>query len=413
MLQIDLYNRNFDYTFLSKSELIKFQKENNNVFFPYGTTEQTIIEYQIDNLNVKHFLTKEIPVPNENSLLVFYFSDGAKDIIEILLDRYANKMEYTIVIVAVSYAEAFIFSVDDNKEREYKRQFLEAKNFHLIHFEPYFEQERCYFSKKIALQNLLNFVPSVGVFHHMKPHFKNIKKDKRIGFHLNKINNWSRHAIFDILAEHFSDKKDKLLITVNKHKINKNLNITTELVNKFGDNIFDEYQNFNYGVHTYEEFYNEDWYLPNLFDCSLKSDMELVYETNAWEEDYRKHLTEKTLKHLMLGKPFIHIEPVMYQIMEKYGFKNYDCLYNEDIIKLYKELNFFGEGNTNPEKYKESNFKEHFINMINRLVNMSDNEWSDLMIQCNEIAEYNYNLITEILFEENIRDLLKKIKNNE
>jgi hypothetical protein len=411
MLHIDLYNRKFDYTFLSKSELIHFQKQNNNVFFPYGTTEETIIEYEIDNFSVKHYFTKKIPVPNENSLLVFYFSDGAKDIIEFLLDTYANKMEYTIVIVAVSYAEAYIFSVNDEKERQYKKQFLDAKNFHLIHFEPYFEQERCYFLKKIALQNLLNFVPSVGVFHHMKPHFKGIKKDKRIGFHLNKINNWSRHAIFDILAENFSDRKDKLFITLNKNKINPNLDITKDLIKKFGDNIFDEYENFNYGVHTYEEFYNEDWYLPNLFDYSLKSDIELVYETNAWEEDYKKHFTEKTLKHIMLGKPFIHIEPVMYQIMDKYGFKNYDCLYTENLIQLYKDTNVFGENNTSPEEYKKSNFKEYFIDTIKRLIDMPENEWNDLMIQCEQIAEYNYNLITEVLFEENIREILKTIKN--
>jgi hypothetical protein len=411
MLHIDLYNRKFDYTFLSKSELIHFQKQNNNVFFTWYTTEETIIEYEIDNFSVKHYFTKDLPIANKNSLLVYYFADGALSLIGKLFDEYSNKMEYTIVIVAVSYAEAYIFSSNYEIEKEYKQLFINAKNFHLIHFEPYFEQERCYFLKKIALQNLLNFVPSVGVFHYMKPHFKSIKKDKRIGFHLNKINNWSRYTIFDILVEHFSNKKDKLFITLNKSKINPNLDIIQDLINKFGDKIFDEYQNFNYAIHTYEEFYNEDWYLPNLFDYSLKSDIELVYETNAWEEDYKKHFTEKTLKHLMLGKPFIHIEPVMYQIMEKYGFKNYDCLYDENLIKLYKELSFFGEGNTNPEKYKESNFKEYFIDTIKRLIDMPENKWNDLMIQCEQIAEYNYNLITEVLFEENIREILKTIKN--
>ena len=147
----------------------------------------------------------------------------------------------------------------------------------------------------------------------MFPYFSIIKKKYRIGYHINRFNSFDRVFWLDALIRCGYEKINKtLFLTINKNQfdLKSNSEIREQLEQSYSSQIFDEIENKNnFGVHTFAPFYTEDWYLPNLFDFSLKSDIEIVYETNAFEWDYKKHLTEKTFKHLMLGKPFVCIEP--------------------------------------------------------------------------------------------------------
>jgi hypothetical protein len=40
---------------------------------------------------------------------------------------------------------------------------------------------------------------------------------------------------------------------------------------------------------------------------------------------------------------------------------------------------------------------------------MSEKQWENILDECKEIAEHNYQIITKVLFEENIRDIIKQI----
>lgn len=406
MLEIDLYNRNLDFTFFSKSEINKIKEKYGDDIIPNHLGNEFGVTIEYDDFRIKYNLSKEIPKPRKNVLLVWYFLDGDITILNALFERYSNKKDYKIVVVAESYAEAWMFGIKPEKEKLYKDKFLKASNFYLIHFEPFFKQDRCFFSKKIALQNLLNVVPSVGVYHWMHPYFNSIKKLKRVGFHLNRINQQSRFIFTKIMFKNKFFEHKNMFFTLNKNQIDYNNAEIVNIQNQFGYDIFNKTSNESYGVHTFQPFYLPDWYLPNLFDLSLKSDIEIVYETTTSDDLELKHLTEKTIKHLMLGKPIFFCEPIAYYILSYLGYKNYDCLYTDDLLKKYKEYDLFDENKNkiDLEKYTDLQTKN-----IEWLLNMPEKQWESILEETKEIAENNYQIITKILFEENIRDIIKQI----
>jgi hypothetical protein len=146
--------------------------------------------------------------------------------------------------------------------------------------------------------------------------------------------------------------------------------------------------------------------LPNLFDLSLKSDIEIVYETTTADNLELKHLTEKTIKHLMLGKPIFFCEPIAYYILSYFGYKNYDSLYTKELLEKYKEYDLFDDT-------KNQIFLQEYVELqtknVEWLLNMSEKQWENILDECKEIAEHNYQIITKVLFEENIRDIIKQI----
>ena len=406
MLEIDLYNRNLDFTLFSKSEISEIKKKYSDDIIPNNLGQKFSVTIEFDNTIINYNLTQEIPVPRKNVLFVWYFTDGDKTVLNALLKEYANKKDYKIIIVAESYAEAWMFHIKLDEEKQYKDRFLKSKNFFLIHFEPFFKQDRCFFSKKIALQNLLNVVPSVGVYHWMHPYFNSIKKQKRIGFHLNRLNQQSRYIFTKIMLYNDFYKNDKMFFTLNKNQINYKNDEIINIQSELGNDIFDNLSNDSYGLHTFQPFYLPDWYLPNLFDLSLKSDIEIVYETTSADELELKHLTEKTIKHLMLGKPIFFCEPMSYCILSKYGYKNYDCLYSKELLEKYKEYDVYDNTENGPNL---QNYMELQTKNVKWLLEMPNKEWESILDECKEIAEYNYKIITNVLYEETIRELIKEI----
>lgn len=406
MLEIDLYNRNLDFTLFSKSEVSEIKKKYGDDIIPNNLGNEFGVNIEYDDISIKYSLSKEIPVPRKNVLLVWYFVDGDITILNALLDNYSNKKGYKIIVVAESYAEAWMFSIYNDKEKLYKDRFLQAKNFYLIHFEPFFKQERCFFSKKIALQNLLNVVPSVGVYHWMHPYFNSIKKPNRVGLHLNRLNQQARIIFAKMMFKHNFFEHKNMFFTLNKNQINYTNSEIIKIQDELGYDIFDKVNNENYGVHTFQPFYLTDWYLPNLFDLSLKSDIEIVYETTTADNLELKHLTEKTIKHLMLGKPIFFCEPIAYYILSYFGYKNYDSLYTKELLEKYKEYDLFDDT-------KNQIFLQEYVELqtknVEWLLNMPEKQWENILEECKEIAEHNYQIITKVLFEENIRDIIKQI----
>jgi hypothetical protein len=412
MIEIDVKNTRFDFTLFSKSEIISLKKQKLiNIIENDERTQNDTFEIINSNLKVNYHRNQNILVePRENIPFILYFDDNELNTIDYYIEKYSNNKSYLIIIVSVSCGESFIFERKRDVEFEYKEKLKKINNFYLIHFEPFFLQDRCFFNQKIALQNLLGFVPSVGAYHHMHDYFNLIKKNKRIGFHLNRINQSIRVNWLRVMLKNDLYKNDKIYFTLNKFAINNHWDETINIKNDFGDDIFDKIpSNDTFGIHTWEDFYLEDWYLPNLFDLSLKSDIEIVYETTMREELEFINYTEKTIKHIMLGKPVYFTDPMAYSLLNYYGYKNYDCLYTKEILEIYKNFNF--NDKSSPRIFQ--NMEKDMINLhhenIKWLLEMPNEEWENIKEICNQIGKENHNKMDKVLFEETIMDNIKNI----
>ena len=123
------------------------------------------------------------------------------------------------------------------------------------------------------------------------------------------------------------------------------------------------------------------------FDLSdyESTDVEIVLETLF--DDQRWHLTEKTLRPIACGQPFVLASsPNSLQYLKKYGFKTFDSVWNENydtiqdplqrlhaIVNTMKEIASWDE-NTRQinlskaklicEHNKQMFFSQHFLNLI-------------------------------------------------
>jgi hypothetical protein len=76
MLEIDLYNRNLDFTLFSKSEISEIKKKYGDDIIPNSVGKKFGVKLEFDNTIINYSLTQEIPVPRKNVLCVWYFIDG-------------------------------------------------------------------------------------------------------------------------------------------------------------------------------------------------------------------------------------------------------------------------------------------------------------------------------------------------
>ena len=111
-------------------------------------------------------------------------------------------------------------------------------------------------------------------------------------------------------------------------------------------------------------------------------------------------LSEKTLKLLYLGKPFIPSDPVTHQLLRKLGFKSYSPLltpqlkmrYNMDLKELPHNTHwdYLGALKAN----------------IDWLLNLPIDEWNVLIKEVNEIGDFNRNLCNKLLFDTSLLDIV-------
>ena len=70
---------------------------------------------------------------------------------------------------------------------------------------------------------------------------------------------------------------------------------------------------------SYDNGLSDNSYTLQFLEQTIKSSVEIVYEswTHTVIESHNIKLTEKTLKHVYLGKPFIHADPFAHQTLIK------------------------------------------------------------------------------------------------
>ena len=76
------------------------------------------------------------------------------------------------------------------------------------------------------------------------------------------------------------------------------------------------------------------------------------------------------------------------------------------MLEKYKEYDVYDNTENGPNL---QNYMELQTKNVKWLLEMPNKEWESILDECKEIAEYNYKIITNVLYEETIRELIKEI----
>lgn len=257
------------------------------------------------------------------------------------------------------------------------------------------------FSPKIQIQSYFNNKKLEGLDCYLFGHetFIKHKKEKRIGVHINKLSNYLRFY----LAENFINKGyDKIFSTLNKNNIlNKNLENYEEIKSLF--NFSSEYSEFD----STENGLTYLWYVKQLFEQGMKSEMEVVYETHTYfpHKKWCFKFTEKTIKHLYLGKPFIHTDPVAHQLLSFNGFRNYKDLYLDELVQFFNDWDTDNVTNEKSLRVYFSILKKN----IEWLNDMSENEWFERYDASLFLAKENRNRVLDLIYNTSLLDEIKTL----
>ena len=249
------------------------------------------------------------------------------------------------------------------------------------------------FDPKLHIQNYYNqpFAFPYGLFLYGNDVFKREPNKKRIGIHFNKVHNKFRKSIYE---NYINNTDNNLFFTVNN-----------ECSNNFEGNITTNYLSpmFNPNLQIHGLSYHV--YIDGFLNLNIKSEMEVVYETSTTTADTKEEIkwNEKTIKHLFLGKPFIHMDPVAHKLMEINGFKPYHSLYTNELLDIYNNVDM-----SILLKDQEHYWLGSLIKNIDWLTNMDEDEWRNRIQESNKIADENKKRVLDLIFN---TSLLKYITN--
>jgi hypothetical protein len=131
-------------------------------------------------------------------------------------------------------------------------------------------------------------------------------------------------------------------------------------------------------------------FIINAIHESLESFVHVVTETCFWEE--KKHLTEKIFKPIVLKQPFILLgcaNNLAY--LKEYGFKTFDRWWDESYDQCQDPIKRI----------------DMVIQILEKLCKLSNNKLQEMLIEMEEILEYNYSLFYSQKFIDGIWNELK------
>lgn len=226
-------------------------------------------------------------------------------------------------------------------------------------------------------------------------------KRYRMGIHFGKVHTLERP---DIMKHFLYHNYEKLWITAITHS---DSNVFTEEERKIIDYKFHNNEHIYTPFRDVDNVFNNRCYLSNIEMC-LQSQIEAVYETSmdgpqrdiVTGPQYRK-LNEKSLKHALLMKPFIHTSPHSHKLWKEYGFKPYRPLYRSDIWDMW-ESDSIDLGNSGHWQSAE---------MINKniewLMSMSDERFNKILGECEDIVLENRQIVDREVNTDIVDDLIR------
>ena len=129
-----------------------------------------------------------------------------------------------------------------------------------------------------------------------------------------------------------------------------------------------------------------DFEILDYCDTEVEVVLETLFDDNRW------HLTEKILRPIACGQPFILAStPGSLEYLKQYGFKTYHDVWNEDYDTV-----------TDPESRLH-----RIIDLMKYLVGLNDEQKKDIMYRAQTIADYNRKLFFSKEFFDRITNELE------
>jgi hypothetical protein len=392
--QIKLFDNSLNYLLLTKSEVDNLKIDLNKLELKYSTNKIDVLHYR--NYNSKKFGIDDLLLDNNfiNLISIQSLSDGTDSVLDIV-NRFKNT-DIPIYFIGDICSEREIFSPNNNeKDNQIIDLISNTKNIKVLHHLINLNTKNFIFCRKLLFYGMINYIPTTVIYDYFYKYWNSIKKEYRIGYHLNRLYDGTRVRILNTIINSKIIENDKIFVSINQSQNN------SEYYNK-------SYKKFiikNNLIHSHDDIgVNGIWYICNFFNLSIKSDIELVYETNPTSPLNFKHknLTEKSIKPIMLGKPTIYIDSTSHNFIKRLGFKTYDLLLSDNLLKIYNAKENI------PNKNELDNLIPDFLNeSIDKLLKMKKADYDKVLDACKSIAEYNKNLFYRIMYKETITNLLK------
>jgi hypothetical protein len=373
MIKVYLYQDNREPYFWTVDELMAIENGNSFLLSDIKTFILNDIEFNLKQPQSTEFYTDGL-----NVLILNYTRD-----INFFKEIYnSNKDKNFLFIIKTNEDYAH---VRENQHEEFINYVSASDNIKVIWDISEINYPNFYFEPKVHLQNYYNnheHFPS-DLFLNGKDFLLNQPNKKRIGIHFNKANLILRKKIIDA-----TKVNDNLFFTINKDCYYNHLNnIESNYKSKIFDNRYDKYG------------FPPNKYIESFINFNVKSHMEVVYETFTSTANSLNllKLNEKTIKHLFLGKPFIHTDPVAHKLLGANGLRPYESLYTKELFNLYESTN-------TQELLKNKNhyWFDQLINNINWLLDMNETEWLERINEAYQIAEVNRLKVNELIFNKSL-----------
>ena len=376
-MKVYLYQKNREPYFWTRDELTKIEDGNpfllseansfviNDIEFILKNINQQNIDYEYDGLNV---------------LILNYIIDVR--LFKQIFDLNKDKKFLFVIKTIEDYAH-----VKERHHEEFIEYIVKSNNIKVIWDISEIKYKNFYFEPKVHLQNYYNndeYFPS-DLFLYGNELLLNQKDKKRVGLHFNKGNLILRKKIIDTFAD---NKNENLFFTINADCYYNHINnVDTNYKSQIYENSYNKY-----------DFPNRK-YIESFINFNVKSEMEIVYETFTSTANSLNllKLNEKTFKHIYLGKPFIHTDPVAHKLLVKNGFSPYDSLYTKELLELYESTN-------SEELLKEKDYYwfNGLIDNINWLLDMDSTEWGNRITKAYETSKKNREKAIDLIFNKSL-----------
>ena len=160
--------------------------------------------------------------------------------------------------------------------------------------------------------------------------------------------------------------------------------------------------------HKSEDFSKDQFYWSKFEKQDAPSDASATYNVNDFTQtnisvvletvfDQRIHLTEKTLRPIACGHPFIIANgPGVLKYLKKYGFKTFSPWINEEYDNIQDSQQRLNA----------------ILDEMKRIANLSKESKNTLVQECNQIAEYNKSLFFSRSFLDQVKkELVDNVEN--
>jgi len=373
-----LFQNNREPYFWTKDEIV--QVENNNVF--------ALSKHKTFDINGVHFTLKNNTLQN-----LEFQNDG----INIIILNYSININLFKSIFDAHKDKKFLFVIktiedygcvtSESQLDEFIEYVINSDNIKVIWDISEIKYKNFYFEPKVHLQNYYNndnHFPS-DLFLYGKQYLLNEPNKKRVGIHFNKGNLILRKQIIDKLE---TNKNDNLFFTINSDCIYNQIN---NINTNYKSNIFDN-SNEEYGF-PYRK------YIESFINFNTKTEMEVVYETFTSTANSLNllKLNEKTIKHLFLGKPFIHTDPVAHKLLISNEMLPYNSLYNSELLEIYDKID-------TKVLLKDNDYfwVKKLINNINWLLTMNQEEWDNRIAEAYQTSNTNKDKVIDLIFNKSL-----------